>query len=84
MSLSRSSKNSPLNHVTSCPCLTCSIKIVQVGIKEVVYDKSYYMDAEVRYAMIVIAMPKLTFQIATFFKEAGVRLTRISLVSSSC
>lgn len=32
---------------SSCPCLTCSIKIVQVGIRHVVYSKSYYMDGEV-------------------------------------
>ncbi|KAF2154941.1 deoxycytidylate deaminase [Myriangium duriaei CBS 260.36] len=45
-------------YCNTCPCLTCSIKIVQVGIREVVYSRSYYMDAE----------------IATLFKEAGVRL----------
>lgn len=28
----------------TCPCLTCGIKIVQVGIKEVVYNASYSMD----------------------------------------
>ncbi|KAI5807487.1 cytidine deaminase-like protein [Peziza echinospora] len=28
----------------TCPCLTCSIKIVQVGISEVVYSQSYSMD----------------------------------------
>ena len=27
-----------------CPCLTCSVKIVQVGVKEVVYNVSYSMD----------------------------------------
>ena len=31
----------------SCPCLTCSIKIVQVGITEVVYSRSYHMDTAV-------------------------------------
>ena len=31
-------------NVLSCPCLTCSIKIVQVGVKEVVYNESYKMD----------------------------------------
>lgn len=31
----------------SCPCLTCSIKIAQVGISEVVYSQSYSMDKEV-------------------------------------
>lgn len=28
----------------TCPCLTCSVKIVQSGIKEVVYSQSYSMD----------------------------------------
>ena len=31
-------------YCNTCPCLTCSIKIVQVGIKEVVYSQSYSMD----------------------------------------
>jgi dCMP deaminase len=31
-----------------CPCLTCSIKITQVGISEVVYSRAYSMDNEVR------------------------------------
>ncbi|KAG0634595.1 cytidine deaminase-like protein [Tuber brumale] len=30
----------------TCPCLTCSIKIVQVGITEVVYSQGYSMDTE--------------------------------------
>lgn len=29
----------------TCPCLTCSVKIVQTGIKEVVYSQSYRMDS---------------------------------------
>jgi dCMP deaminase len=29
---------------TRCPCLGCAIKIVQQGVKEVVYSKSYGMD----------------------------------------
>ncbi|KAI5962166.1 DCD1 [Candida pseudojiufengensis] len=33
-------------YCNTCPCLTCSIKIVQSGIKEVVYAQSYSMDAE--------------------------------------
>lgn len=32
-------------YCNTCPCLTCSIKIVQSGIKEVVYAQSYSMDA---------------------------------------
>ncbi len=30
----------------TCPCLTCSVKIVQVGIEEVVYAQGYNMDRE--------------------------------------
>lgn len=30
----------------TCPCITCSVKIVQAGISEVVYSQSYNMDAE--------------------------------------
>ncbi|CCC12458.1 unnamed protein product [Sordaria macrospora k-hell] len=30
----------------TCPCLTCSIKIAQVGISEVVYSQGYSMDGE--------------------------------------
>lgn len=30
----------------TCPCLTCSVKIVQTGITEVVYSQSYSMDEE--------------------------------------
>lgn len=29
-----------------CPCLTCSVKIVQVGVAEVVYNVSYSMDTQ--------------------------------------
>jgi len=28
-----------------CPCLRCSVKIVQTGVREVVYNQSYSMDA---------------------------------------
>ena len=31
-------------YCNTCPCLTCSIKIVQSGVKEVVYAQSYSMD----------------------------------------
>ncbi|KAI0114499.1 cytidine deaminase-like protein [Nemania sp. FL0031] len=33
-------------YCNTCPCLTCSIKIVQVGISEVVYSQGYSMDSE--------------------------------------
>ncbi|TPX15705.1 uncharacterized protein E0L32_000039 [Thyridium curvatum] len=42
----------------TCPCLTCSIKIAQVGISEVVYSQGYSMDGDT----------------AAVFREAGVRL----------
>lgn len=50
----------------TCPCLTCSIKITQVGISEVVYSQSYSMDGET----------------AAVFKEAGVQLRQFSPVSA--
>jgi dCMP deaminase len=28
----------------SCPCLRCAVKIVQTGVKEVVYELEYSMD----------------------------------------
>ncbi|KAK3179847.1 Deoxycytidine monophosphate (dCMP) deaminase [Lecanicillium sp. MT-2017a] len=42
----------------TCPCLTCSIKICQVGIVEVVYAHGYSMDTET----------------AAVFRQAGVKL----------
>ncbi|ODQ76925.1 hypothetical protein BABINDRAFT_173074 [Babjeviella inositovora NRRL Y-12698] len=33
-------------YCNTCPCLTCSIKIVQCGVKEVVYSQSYNMDEQ--------------------------------------
>ena len=32
-------------YCNTCPCLTCSVKIVQVGVAEVVYSISYSMDS---------------------------------------
>ncbi|PHH84841.1 hypothetical protein CDD83_1293 [Cordyceps sp. RAO-2017] len=46
----------------TCPCLTCSIKICQVGITEVVYSQSYSMDAET----------------AAVFSQAGVTLRQFT------
>ncbi|KFZ07352.1 hypothetical protein V501_06538 [Pseudogymnoascus sp. VKM F-4519 (FW-2642)] len=46
----------------TCPCLTCSIKIAQVGISEVVYSQGYSMDGET----------------AAVFREAGVQLRQFS------
>lgn len=33
-------------YCNTCPCITCSIKIVQSGVKEVVYSLEYSMDQE--------------------------------------
>lgn len=49
----------------TCPCLTCSIKIAQVGVSEVVYAQGYSMDGET----------------AAVFREAGVRLRQFVPVS---
>lgn len=49
----------------TCPCLTCSIKICQVGIQEVVYAQGYSMD----------------LQTAAVFREAGVKLRQFIPVS---
>ena len=46
----------------TCPCLTCSVKIVQVGIGEVVFSQQYDMDEAT----------------ARVFGEAGVRLRQFS------
>lgn len=44
----------------SCPCLPCAVKIVQSGVKEVVYNLAYAMDEES----------------ARVLKEGGVELRR--------
>ncbi|KAI0395449.1 cytidine deaminase-like protein [Xylariaceae sp. FL0594] len=49
-------------YCNTCPCLTCSIKIVQVGISEVVYNQGYSMDNET----------------ARVFLSAGVKLRQFS------
>ncbi|KAI1494982.1 cytidine deaminase-like protein [Biscogniauxia mediterranea] len=49
-------------YCNTCPCLTCSIKIVQVGISEVVYNQGYSMDGEA----------------AQVFRTAGVKLRQFS------
>jgi dCMP deaminase len=46
----------------TCPCLTCSVKITQVGISEVVFNQSYNMDDAS----------------AAIFSEAGVKLRQFS------
>ena len=49
-------------YCNTCPCLTCTIKIIQVGITEVVFSRSYYMDAEA----------------AKLLQQAGVKLRQFS------
>lgn len=49
-------------YCNTCPCLTCTIKIIQVGIREVVFSRSYYMDVDA----------------ARLFEEAGVKLRQFS------
>lgn len=49
----------------TCPCLTCSIKVCQVGITEVVYANAYSMDTET----------------ADVFRQAGVKLRQFVPVS---
>ncbi|PKY02901.1 putative deoxycytidylate deaminase [Aspergillus campestris IBT 28561] len=49
----------------TCPCLTCTVKIAQVGISEVVYSQGYNMDQDS----------------AAILEAAGVRLRQFSPVS---
>lgn len=55
-------RNGSILYCNTCPCLTCSIKIVQVGISEVVYSQGYSMDGDT----------------AEVFKNAGVKLRQFS------
>ncbi|KAL4912126.1 cytidine deaminase-like protein [Aspergillus aurantiobrunneus] len=48
----------------TCPCLTCTVKITQVGISEVVYSKGYNMDCDS----------------AAILEAAGIRLRQFSLL----
>jgi dCMP deaminase len=49
-------------YCNTCPCLTCSVKITQVGISEVVYNQGYLVDD----------------QTAKIFAESGVKLRQFS------
>jgi dCMP deaminase len=49
-------------YCNTCPCLTCSVKITQVGISEVVYNQGYLVDT----------------MTARIFAESGVRLRQFS------
>lgn len=62
ITLAMARPNRVLTKRSSCPCLTCSIKITQVGISEVVYSQSYSMDDHT----------------AAVFKEAGINLRQFT------
>lgn len=49
-------------YCNTCPCLTCSVKITQVGISEVVYNQGYMVDT----------------MTANIFAQSGVRLRQFS------
>ncbi|KAF2259444.1 hypothetical protein CC78DRAFT_524755 [Lojkania enalia] len=49
-------------YCNTCPCLTCSVKIAQVGISEVVYNQGYMVDTKT----------------AEIFAESGVQLRQFS------
>lgn len=53
---------SAILYCNTCPCLTCSVKITQVGITEVVYNQGYLVDD----------------QTAKIFTESGVKLRQFS------
>lgn len=67
----------------TCPCLTCTVKITQVGISEVVYSQGYNMDSDVCHIRFCRRDPLLTgFQSAAILEAAGVRLRQFSPVSN--
>lgn len=43
---SRIAEKDCILYCDTCPCVTCSVKIVQTGITEVVYSQSYNMDEQ--------------------------------------
>ena len=59
-----------LRATQSCPCLTCSIKIAQVGISEVVYNQGYSMDTEVSKLLIsALGVIRLTLVDSSCFQR---------------
>lgn len=58
----RDRSNSGVLYCNTCPCLTCSVKIAQVGISEVVYATGYSVDTTA----------------ANILREAGVKLRQYS------
>lgn len=74
----------------TCPCLTCSIKIVQVGVVEVVYSEGYSMDTEVGIPGLSGVLQAVAYaeiyriaQTAAVLKQGGVKLRQYSPVSLS-
>ncbi|KAH8915678.1 hypothetical protein BT69DRAFT_1229707 [Atractiella rhizophila] len=53
-------------YCNTCPCLRCSVKLAQVGIREVVYSKSYSMDVDAK----------------RILEEAGVKLRQMGVVDT--
>ncbi|KAJ5558142.1 hypothetical protein N7535_008358 [Penicillium sp. DV-2018c] len=60
----------------TCPCLTCTVKIAQVGISEVVYSQGYNMDNDVSPCLLLCGSYKSdrSVQSASILQAAGVRL----------
>jgi dCMP deaminase len=54
-------------YCNTCPCLTCSVKICQIGIGEVVYSNAYSVDEAAE----------------AIFREAGVKIRQFSPVGIS-
>ncbi|KAF2967097.1 hypothetical protein GQX73_g6463 [Xylaria multiplex] len=54
-------------YCNTCPCLTCSIKIVQVGISEVVYSQGYSMDGETARVFLSAGVKLRQFSPASYF-----------------
>ncbi|KIW05641.1 hypothetical protein, variant 2 [Verruconis gallopava] len=55
-------------YCNTCPCLTCSVKIAQIGISEVVYSNAYSLDTAAK----------------AIFNEAGLKLRQFSPVRPVC
>ena len=51
-------------YCNTCPCLGCAKKIVQVGVKEVVYSRAYGMDSATEHLL----------------QEAGVQLRKYQIL----
>lgn len=61
--LQSSSGNGAVLYCNTCPCLRCAVKIIQCGIKKVVYQLEYSMDARTKH----------------IFQESGVEIRQFHL-----